>query len=136
MNQEYATPFPWTELILLLIAFVMLTWMFNAVMRRILSVEKRKMFSRDYINSTHERGEKVIRILSVIGLLASSYISPAGMLAVYVGVLFWVIDTLYRIFIELIFVEEKKEAFYTLSELTFSLTMAITIFNMLDMPVS
>ena len=63
----------WLKLMVLITILGVLIFSFNAIMRRLLKVEKKKFFSNNHINETHKKVDRSIRV-TVIVLLIIGYL--------------------------------------------------------------
>lgn len=99
----------------------------NAIMRKVLSVKKKELFSYNFVNAFHKKGEWVIRISSVIVYVAI-FVNDAINPYLYIAILGSAISlAVFRAIIEKKYAENPKDYIYTLSELGFSLVIAIIL---------
>jgi hypothetical protein len=65
----------WQELFLLITSLLLVLVSFNAVMRRLLKVEKKKFFSYNHVNKKHSKIEWKIRKTFVVALLIGHFVN-------------------------------------------------------------
>ena len=117
----------WVKMLIFLVVTVGSIVLFNAMMRKLLKVERRKFFSYNFVNNLHKKGEWTIRIsfiiiLIVIGIVfQNSLFISIGLLTLFVSL------TIFRAIIEKKYVENPKEYLYTLSETGFALVTSLTV---------
>lgn len=117
----------WVNMCIFLVVTVVSIVLFNALMRKLLKVEKRKFFSYNFVNELHKKGEWTIRIsfiiiLIVIGIVfQNSLFISIGLLTLFVSL------TIFRAIIEKKYAENPKEYLYTLSETGFALVTSLSM---------
>ncbi|EGQ26554.1 hypothetical protein HMPREF9372_1481 [Sporosarcina newyorkensis 2681] len=65
----------WIAFFLLLFVVWLLFFSFTAIMRKILNVEKKKLFSYNHVNASHKKMDWTIRIVFIIAIIAGSSIN-------------------------------------------------------------
>lgn len=65
----------WLKLLLLLAVFILLTTLFNALIRRWLGVEKPKAFSHNHVNDRHKKIDWSVRIFFIALMVIGSFIN-------------------------------------------------------------
>ncbi|MUV38736.1 hypothetical protein JNUCC1_02607 [Lentibacillus sp. JNUCC-1] len=65
----------WLKLLFILVLVGVLLYSFNAIMRRVLKVEKRKLFSLDHVNSLHKKMDWTIRMTFIVLLIFGGIIN-------------------------------------------------------------
>ena len=65
----------WLDLFLMLTILLLLLVSFNAIMRKLLKVEKKKLFSYNYVNEKHSKIDWTIRIIIIVILLIGNYVN-------------------------------------------------------------
>lgn len=65
----------WLDLFLMLTILLLLLVSFNAIMRKLLKVEKKKLFSYNYVNEKHSKIDWTIRIIIIVVLLIGTYVN-------------------------------------------------------------
>lgn len=61
----------WIELFLIISTFLLIVYIFNYTMRKILKVDKRKLFSYSYVNDKHKKYYRIILIMYVVFMLST-----------------------------------------------------------------
>ena len=95
----------------------------NAVLRKVLNVEKRKFFSYNFVNDLHKKGEWIIRISFVLIFTAIAIYgvyNPFTPYFIYAAIAFGIILSGFRAIIEKKYAENSRDYLYTLSELGFA----------------
>ncbi|WP_400246636.1 DUF4181 domain-containing protein [Niallia sp. JL1B1071] len=117
----------WLKLLILLFVFLIASNIFDLVARKILKLERRKFFSYNHINKVHERIDWGIRIAFMFILFTAFVINYAYNLwylqPYFVLLLFITISGLTRALIELKYLENRKEALFTILQLGFLLLL-------------
>lgn len=117
----------WLNLLILLIVFFVVIYLFELVVRKILNLERRKIFSYNHINKIHERIDWSIRISFIFILLAAYifsyyysfwYIQPYIILVIFI-----VVSGIARAILEFKYVPNRKEALFTILQLVFHLLL-------------
>lgn len=65
----------WLELFLLLTILLLLLVSFNAVMSKLLKVEKKKLFSNNFVNEKHSKIDWKLRITFIVVLLSGHFVN-------------------------------------------------------------
>lgn len=117
----------WLNLLILFIVFFVVIYLFELVVRKILNLERRKIFSYNHINKIHERIDWSIRISFIFILLAAYifsyyysfwYIQPYIILVIFI-----VVSGIARAILEFKYVPNRKEALFTILQLVFHLLL-------------
>lgn len=120
------------HLLILIVGILLLSFIFNSIMSKFLKVEKRKIFSYDYVNKTHMKIDWVLRIVLVIILtiyLFYTFNDPYKddffwrTLPLKVSLLSIAIPELTRAFMEWKYAENRKAYVLTISQLIFDLIL-------------
>ncbi len=119
--------------------YFLFIYLFHYVISRWLDVQKRNIFSHELINAQHEKGDKIIRSLATVTLIAgfitiivtdfepdSWYLQPYGIVA-----LFFVVGQLWKAFMEKKYKDDKREYTYTVIETGFHILLFIAVFSTL-----
>lgn len=116
------------KLILLIITYLLLTYLFSYFVRKYLAIEKREGFFRKYINSKHKKMEQVVTGISIAILLMIYFCDTRILNGVESSIkIFYTLFTniivteVIRIFMEWKYSTNRKEYILTLSELIFNL---------------
>lgn len=92
----------------------------NAVLRKVLNIEKRKFFSYNFVNDIHKKGEWIIRISFVL-IFTAIYIygvyNPFTPYFIYAAIVFGLLLSGFRAIIEKKYAENPRDYIYTLSEM-------------------
>lgn len=67
----------WLNFFLFLLIIVLLIFLFNAIVRKILKVEKKKVFSYNHLNELHKRIDWTIRIAFVVAIIVGGIINAS-----------------------------------------------------------
>lgn len=67
----------WLDLFLFLLMIGLLIFLFNAILRKILKVKKKKRFSYNYLNERHEKIDRAIRITFIVAMIIGGIINIA-----------------------------------------------------------
>ncbi|MBP2239506.1 protein-S-isoprenylcysteine O-methyltransferase Ste14 [Cytobacillus eiseniae] len=136
----------WLKIILMIVIILFFLVLFNTVMRKWLKVEKKKLFSHNYVNEKHKKFEWIIRISIVVmlfGFFAYSMSDPVGdghLYLKFVSIIMFIfiiaIETL-RAFMEWKYAANKKAYILTISQLVFVCILLLSIitnnyFGLLD----
>lgn len=99
----------WLALLLLLAIVMLLFLLFNAVMRKWLQVEKKKLFSYNHINEKHKKMDWTIRVVFLVVLLLGNFINVT------------------REPMEWKYAVNKKDYIFTISQLIFGVLLILTV---------
>ncbi|ALX49615.1 DUF4181 domain-containing protein [Lentibacillus amyloliquefaciens] len=100
---DHVAPEPrfWIELLGLLAFMFLLISGFNLILRKVLSVKRRKVFSNDYVNDQHKKGDNFFRIISVIAVIPIVIIMPRSTIVLlWVPIAITALGEIFRAFIE------------------------------------
>ena len=124
----------WLKIGLSLVILFTLLAVVKFLLRKIFKIEKQKTewFSYNHVNKTHQKVDRVVRILSVIVLIVISYlvIFKEYSIIFYLIpiVLLMVIDYMVRAFFEWKYSDHPKQAILTIGEMVFfAIALALTI---------
>ena len=65
----------WLELLFILAIILLLLFSFNAVMRKLLKVEKKKVFSYNHVNEKHSKVDWTIRITIIVLMIIGFFVN-------------------------------------------------------------
>lgn len=65
----------WPTFFLFLFVVWLLIFSFNAIMRKILKVKKKKLFSYNHMNALHEKIDWTIRIVFIVAIIVGSIVN-------------------------------------------------------------
>jgi len=71
------SPFFWQKFFLFLFVLWLIIFLFGAIVRRILKVEKKKMFSYNHLNERHKNIDWTIRIVFVVVMIIGAIINSS-----------------------------------------------------------
>ncbi|TGE31083.1 DUF4181 domain-containing protein [Desulfosporosinus sp. Sb-LF] len=134
----------WLELFLLVTILLLLLVSFNAVMRKLLKVEKKKLFSYNHVNEKHSKIDWTIRITSIVLLLIGNFVNntrdpmddsiwffePWSIMMVFI-----VTSEVARVIMECKYAENRNAYKLTISQLVFIVVIFLTLYwsNFLEM---
>ena len=126
----------WLKLIGLILGMVIVLSLFNALMRKVLKVKKKKMFSSNYVNPLHKKLDQITRGVFLLFLIVGSLynisripLDPILALEPYVVLAFLIISTeLLRAYMEWKYAENVNDYKYTLVTLAFAILVTGVIF--------
>lgn len=128
----YGPMFPpgfWQQMALFLIGSGIIIFLGNLLIRKWLGVKRKKLFSYNYVNGFHKKGEWVIRILFIVsyGALAgilydSAYSSQYLLLNAFAFILLLAV---FRAIMEKRNAENPNDYLYTLFESSFALVVVV-----------
>lgn len=118
----------------------LLLYIFNAVMRKYLKVEKTKLFSYNHVNEKHKKIDWTIRISFLIIIIITHYFVIRSIkentretiwyLEIwFVMLVFIIISEMVRAFMEWKYAENRKAYIFTISQLIFILILLLIIFS-------
>ncbi|WP_409253325.1 DUF4181 domain-containing protein [Bacillus sp. SCS-153A] len=125
----------WVNLSLVAIIVFILISIVKLLLRKIFKIEKvkRKFFSYNYINDSHRKVDKWLRMITAIisMILGILLINNKDVVYLYSGVLIFLLllDYAVRVFFELKFSEYPKQAVLTLAEMFLMVTAVFIVFQ-------
>ena len=127
----------WLKLVLLIIILMVLNFIFSAVMRRWLKVEKRKFFSYNHVNKLHSRVDWSIRMTFMVFIISGAFYNvtalPTESLwyleAWFVLFVFLVVSESVQAIFEWKYAINRRDYIYTLSQLSFNMIVVIVVFS-------
>lgn len=75
MYEQGEDPGVWWKLILLLVIFVVAWNIFNAIMRKLLKVEKQKFFAAHHVNEKHKKIDWLISLIAIVSVIVGFIIN-------------------------------------------------------------
>lgn len=128
-------PIFWLKLVFLLVIFSLLFIIFNAVMRKWLKVEKKKVFSHNHVNGKHQKMDWTIRIIFIIFLILGSSINVTRdyteriwfLEPWYILFALIILSEAVRAFMEWRYADNKNAYIFTLSQLVFGILLVVSI---------
>lgn len=129
----YATD--WLALLFLLAIVMLLFLLFNAVMRKWLQVEKKKLFSYNHINEKHKKMDWTIRVVFLVVLLLGNFINVTRepmewfwfFETWFLLIVFIVVSETVRAVMEWKYAVNKKDYIFTISQLIFGVLLILTV---------
>lgn len=126
----------WIKLCLILIIVFVLISIVKLFLRNLLQIEKVKneFFSFNYINKSHRKIDKGLRIFSAVTLITLSYVllfyyEELISLLLIPLIVFIVLDYIVRAFFEWKYTEHPKQSILTISEMFLILIAVIVVFE-------
>ncbi|WP_010647258.1 DUF4181 domain-containing protein [Oceanobacillus massiliensis] len=125
-----------SNLTIFLVIILSLFFSFSWIMRKLLNVKRKKIFSIDYINDAHKRYDRTIRIGSVFFFIILSvflfdysrfHYSEASQLLFFVSMLFTAAGELLRAYMEWKYRKDQNDYILTLCNIIFMTAMVIVI---------
>lgn len=114
------------------VALLLLIFCFQAVIAKVLNVEKRRLFSSKSVNNLHKKIEGILRITFLIIYIVfimrqfeAPELANSPWYFLSVLMIYFVLDELVRAFMEWKYAINRKEYMYTLSELLFIVMLII-----------
>lgn len=117
----------WVKMLIFIVVTIVSIILFNAMMRKLLNVEKRKFFSYNFVNDLHKKGEWTIRISFIIILIFIGIIYQNSLFISITLITLFISLTIFRAIIEKKYAENPKAYLYTLSETGFALVSSLTM---------
>ncbi len=126
----------WLELFLLVSILLLLLVSFNAVMRKLLKVEKKKFFSYNHVNEKHSKIDWTIRITIIVVLLIGNFVNntrdPMDWIWFfepwYIMMVFIVATEVARAIMECKYAENRNAYKLTISQLVFIVVIFLTLY--------
>lgn len=130
-------PIFWIKLFAVVGIFLLISFVFNIIMRKYLKVEKRKTFSYNHVNEKHKKIDWTIRIIFIITLTILTYIgvykyNSEGMWKFTSSIslmVFIVISEIARAFMEWKYSTNPKAYIFTISQILFLTLLFWIIFK-------
>lgn len=126
----------WIKLCLILIIVFVLISIVKLFLRNLLQIEKvkKEFFSFNYINKSHRKIDKGLRIFSAVTLITLSYVllfyyEDLISLLLIPLIVFMVLDYIVIAFFEWKYTEHPKQSILTISEMFLILIAVIVVFE-------
>ncbi|WP_174615096.1 DUF4181 domain-containing protein [Virgibacillus ihumii] len=136
----------WVKLFGMLGGLVLIIFLFNIIMRKVLHVERKKPFSYNHINETHKKADWTLRIIYIILAIVSIIVFSVNYqlmkysAAVSLGltVVFLILEEALRAVMEFKYKKGKNDYLLTINQLVFGLvvmyyTLSSEGFGMFDL---
>ncbi len=117
----------WVKMLIFLVVTLVSIILFNAMMRKVLNVERRKFFSYNFVNDLHKKGEWTIRIIFIITLIVIGVVYQNNLFISITLLALAISLTVFRAIIEKKYAQNHKAYLYTLSEMGFALVSSFTM---------
>lgn len=101
--------------------------LFNAIMRKVLNVKRRKFFSYNFVNDFHKKGEWILRISFVIIYTVIAVNDAMNPFFFYAIIAFTISLSGFRAIVEKKYAENSKDYIFTLSELGFAMMVTFVL---------
>lgn len=127
----------WLKLLFLIAVLSLAIFLFNALMRKLLSVKRPKAFSHNHLNDTHKRIDWSIRILFIFLMLIGVFVNASRFeeesyffLQPYVllVVLVFITETI-RTVLERKYAKNPNAYLYTVSQMVFAFILIIVVLS-------
>ena len=126
----------WLDLFLMLTILLLLLVSFNAIMRKLLKVEKKKLFSYNYVNEKHSKIDWTIRIIIIVILLIGTYVNNTRdrmdwiwfFEPWYIMMVFIVATEAARAIMEFKYAENRNAYKLTISQLVFIVVIFLSLY--------
>ena len=129
--------FSW-KLIIFLVVAVIIFFLVNLFLRKLLGIEKRNLLSPGYVNERHEKVEYRLGIIAAV-LVAVVTISGdfKSIYPFYATLAAGLLITLYRAYMEKKYSENPKEHLFTLLEFTIAILLVLSLASFMfpDIPL-
>ncbi|WP_318153124.1 DUF4181 domain-containing protein [Metabacillus arenae] len=127
----------WLKLFLVLAIYVLLLFLFDKVMRKLLKVEKKKFFSYNYLNDKHKKIDWTIRLIFIVLLFIGNFINVTRdplesiwFLETHVLLFVFIIASeTTRAIMEKRFAENKNDYIFTTLQLVFMSISFLSLFT-------
>lgn len=125
----------WLKLFFIIAIVVSLLLLFNAIMRKMLKVEKKKLFSYNHVNEKHKKIDWTIRFAFLVLFLFGNFINitsePMGkywfLQTPFLLFVFIFVTESIRAFMERKYAENRNDYIFTISQLVFVTILYISI---------
>lgn len=127
----------WLKLLFLIAVLSLAIFLFNALMRKLLKVERPKAFSYNHVNDTHKKIDWSIRILFIFLMLVGGFINATRLdeetylfLETWflLFVLVFITETI-RAVMERKYAKNPNAYLYTVSQMVFAMLLVIFVFS-------
>lgn len=127
----------WLKLLFLIAVMSLAMFLFNALMRKLLKVERPKAFSHNHVNDAHSKIDWSIRILFIFLMLIGGFINatkldqePYLFLETWflLFVLVFITETV-RAVMERKYAKNPNAYLYTISQMVFATLLVIVVFS-------
>lgn len=127
----------WLRLLLILTGFLFSLFLFNAIIRKWLKVERKKIFSYNHVNMKHKKIDWGIRITTVVALFIGYMISitrdPIGMNGFFhssfILFSFIIVSETVRAIMEKKYASNPNDYKFTISQLIFIVIFVIILYT-------
>jgi len=132
----------WIKFLLIGVFALVLIEIIKILLRKIFKIEKvkKEFFSFNHVNELHRKIDKILRIISTITLISSSYVllfynEDLIYLLFIVVIVFMILDYLVRAFFEWRSEKHRKQSILTLTEMLLSVATVVIVieFNLLGL---
>lgn len=128
--------FLWMKFFLFLLTISLAMFLFGVVGRRILKVERKKMFSYNHLNEQHKKIDWIIRIISIVVLIIGGIVNisrhplpPILFLQPYILMFLFILMTeIVTAIMEWKYAKNRNAYIFTVAQLIFIILILLTIF--------
>lgn len=115
------------KLILFIGGMLVILFLVNLFLRKVLGIEKRHFLKANYVNDRHKKVEFRLNLVSAAGVAAAAFYGygKSGLYPLYAVAIFALIGIFYRIYMEKKYAENPREYLVTLFE--FPLVVLFTL---------
>ncbi len=136
MYEQGGDPDFWWKWLLLMITVILSVAVFNAIMRKLLNVERQKFFSYNHINEQHKKVDWTIRISTIvillIGYAINSTRNPSEWFWFFqpwaILILFLISSQTAKVIMERKYAENRNRYKVTISETVFISVILLSLF--------
>jgi len=126
----YYQSFPpdfWIKMTIWVVGIIVSIALFNAIMRKVLNVKRRKFFSYNFVNDFHKKGEWILRISFVIIYIVIAAYDAINPFFFYALIAFAISLSGFRAIVEKKYAENSMDYIFTLSELGFAMVIIFVL---------
>ncbi|TWT13213.1 DUF4181 domain-containing protein [Planomicrobium sp. CPCC 101079] len=100
-----------------------IVFLVNSLLRKLLNVKRKQVFSYNYVNDFHKKGDRLIRVLSVLAifLLLIFNMDPIFLSLIMVSLVSGILQDGLRAVLEKRYAENQNDYLFTLAQLPSSL---------------
>ena len=117
----------WIKMTIWVVGIIVSIALFNAIMRKVLNVKRRKFFSYNFVNDFHKKGEWILRISFVIIYTVIAVNDAMNPFFFYAIIAFTISLSGFRAIVEKKYAENSKDYIFTLSELGFAMMVTFVL---------
>lgn len=127
------------KIMLFFVGMFLILFLVNLFLRKTMGVEKRNFLKANYVNDRHKKVEFYLGIAGAVGVAAAAIYGygKSGLYPIYASVIFALISTLYRAYMEKKYAENPREFLFTLLEFPIIILLILSLVSFLfpEMPL-